>query len=1207
MPDTGDNTTNADNSSGDNTQTTNSTSQPTTIRPPATEITVHAYEWKDVDPDPEQIDEKTEVRGWCLDRESNPVLVRFRDFPIHCYLELPKFVNNREFPWSDRSSSLVVNALSHILDDDMPTQWALKDKYKLYYYRKNKTYPMLLLVFRTKDAMKKCENVVKKAINVRDIGYVKCNMWETYISPDRKLLTIQKCEYSQWFTVKARLVPEADRISTLDREYYADWKTMTPRPRSETGGWVTHPKVLSIDIETYSANWRAMPNATIVTDVAYMVSCIFQRAGKPDTRERYVIFRGKLGKLSSKLANATVIEVQNETELCHQLMKLVDQKDPDVVIGYNILGFDYPYLDKRLARKGANWPGYGTRIKGACPTLTTKEWKSSGYGFNSISVLNMEGRISVDLLPIIRRDYKLVKYDLDTVSKNFGGKGKHDIKPEQQFAAFHELELCQSMFDRCYIQDGDNLILRDDIDEELAIQVTDRLNKAREEELKVIDYCLNDSEVVLDDIFDKINVWIGLIELSNVVGVTPMKLFLNGQSVRGISQIYNLATQMGYVLNSREATRIDWSGGFVYDPIPGLYDYLITLDFKSLYPSIIEAYNICYTTFVPKELDYDIPDSMCNVIEWDEIPEDDDDDDDEADAGNRIPLGNVINNEVIEYLASVAIDKPQKNTKTSKTKEPIHYRYRFIKSEIKKGVLPQLVHNLVQARRETQAEIKKISDPITLTVLDRRQWALKISANSVFGILGFLEGKLPLVEGAMCTTAMGRRWILWVNDYLKTKHNCTIVYNDTDSTMIIHPLVHSNIEALEWGHKLEKEISALLPDPMYLEFEKAGRALIIKKKKYAYWKIDSKDMLIEKSIDPATRKKVEKKVPNPNYGKLTDLSDKEAILYRGIVLARRDNCQWQRKFYSEILNKILTRAPMQETLDTIIYECIKLYMGDIDHKDMVIVRGMGANYKSDTYFMKVWGDELRKDGKIVNAGDRLGYVIVKSWGVTGDQLLGYKMRLPETYLERINSDKPEPIDSIYYLEKIAMNCIEQLWQVGYKTELEKLEKQHLVDDANKILNELISKQVSNWVDAYLRASNYDPERAVEQLLGSKIKNKVIDARRKYVTGRAVFDTRVNSKPIKKIFRSIEKARLLETIKSLGSPAIYQKIVETWPSILTCDEVKRQEQAAAAVSASLETQIADGIQIEIQSVGQFQQYQQYTQYGQTNDQTILIEI
>lgn len=70
----------------------------------------------------------------------------------------------------------------------------------------------------------------------------------------------------------------------------------------------------------------------------------------------------------------------------------------------------------------------------------------------------------------------------------------------------------------------------------------------------------------------------------------------------------------------------------------------------------------------------------------------------------------------------------------------------FMKSTVRKGILPEILENLLAARKKAKAELKQETDPLKQKVLDGRQYALKVSANSVYGFTGAQMGKLPCLE-----------------------------------------------------------------------------------------------------------------------------------------------------------------------------------------------------------------------------------------------------------------------------------------------------------------------------------------------------------------------------------------------------------------------------------------------------------------------------
>ena len=1315
-------------------------------------LVVHSYDWNSDTVDIET--DKTCIIAHCLDQNSVAHILRFNDFPLFCHVELPVFVNSRRIQWTPGLVGHVHDTFKKIMGEKAPIRAALKSAQKIYYYRGQRETAFMLLVFRNLNDVFHCENILAKPIQITDLGQCCFRVYETQISIVRKMLTLRSCAYSQWFRIQGLKAPDDEKISTLDTEYIVSWKHLVPIPPSESKGWVTYPRILSFDIECYSDNHRAMPNQYASKHVVTMISCIFQRYKQLDTRKRICLVLGKcnpiiyadicksffqtisgaledlkhlpekdlqdkfedsafgrevksifkqmtqdsgnlpppcklylfnLAKTKScnftdndtfatillesgfecdkdellKLLNSKNPEIRpcsSEQELCSEFGSLLQELDPEIITGYNILSFDYPYLDARLKRRLQDWPSVG-RIIGKKTELKSKVWQSSAYGHQDLNILEADGRLSIDMLPIIKRDYKLIKYDLGTVATHFLGRSKHDVKASAMFKIFEDAVLNPTPTQ----EDTANLT-------------------------RVVRYCIEDAELCLD-LFEKINTWVGLIEMSNIVGVTIMDLFTRGQQIRCMSQIYDLASKLGFVIDKRIIAAESFTGAYVHEPLPGLYDDVSCIDFKSLYPSIIMAYNICYTTLVPPEFDSQVPDENCHILEWDE----------ESD-------GVTLNTEAETVESALGLDQGVESTPDLVPEDEIdqpvqksglkHYRFKFVKSP--RGILPQLVDKLVSERRAVNAALKGETDPIVCCVLDKRQWALKISANSIFGFLGAQRGMLPLPEGAKSITATGRKLINTCNDYLVQKHNALIVYNDsvtadtpilirrasrvewvtidtlidvdpqstdkirtipqiptevwsdqgwtlikqviahktnkkiyrvatstgtidvtedhslllsngqeispqdidvgtellhmnlptivsdtlerdlsfsnklecakaftqfqgsccivstdssitlkpcsnpvsmrsnrctaileqpstssafvydletenhhfsagigrlvvhnTDSSLFKLPNVTSHKQALEEGEKVKDEINTLFPKPLEVELEKTGLMLSIRKKKYAFWPIDSKTYEYKLTKD-----------------------GKPDIMMKGIVLARRDNCAWQRKVYNKVLLNIMFRKPLMTTYDYIISHASKLLRGQVDYRSLIIIRELGSHYKSMSYFMKIFSDELRMNGKPANPGDRLEHVIVKT-SDPSKQLLGYKLRTPDWYLEAKDT---EPIDHEYYLEKVLMNCVEQLFQVGYKDELATLALTHRRLDRRAVFLTLFDEGYMNMIvdianefrqDAPTLTPDQIEEYVIEYLCrNTKLKARVTKLRTMYLNRKNVVSARITAQPIK---------------------------------------------------------------------------------------------
>ncbi len=1407
-----------------------------------TNLTLHAYDWKIKD----DYDDNGHVviHAWCLDRDSKPNLIRFHDFPAYCHVELPLFVGHKRINWSGYKAQQVYESICWRLGDNKPFKYFFSQKEKLYYYRGGKKYPMLTLLFTNMKGMYDCYNKLSKPIKVRDLGIVAMKVWETKVSLVRKLLTLRNMKYCQWFNIQGIKVTGEDKVSKLENEYVVERKTMNPIPPEETGTWVTQPGVLSFDIETYSDRHKALPDPYSSKHVAYMISCVYQRLGHPESRKVDIILYGDCD--DSDMGN--VIRVNSEIEMIDKMTELVNEYDPEIITGYNIFGYDNPYLDTRLKRRLRDWKPMG-RLLNEATTMTSFSWGSSGYGHNEINIMEMDGRIMIDLLPIIRRDYKLPLYNLGFVSNYFLGRTKHPVTAKYMFQAYElgrdakvdpDISLKQYVTDRLnWVKTDQDINNNEELFEKLHVdQFMDKAEDgkytanldlipdltlkqhAMDDMKKVVDYCIVDSVLVLD-IFEKIHCWIALIEMANVVGVTLVELFTRGQQLRVLSQVYDEASKDHIVIDERVVPKMEYSGGFVYEPEPGIYHYIPCLDFKSLYPTVMISYNIDYRTFVPPEMMDKIPDDMCHVIEWEEELErkvENDDGDDEV------------------------------------TVETVHYKYKFIKQEYMLGILPRLLVRLISERDEVRKKQKLVEKgTVEWIVLERRQLAVKVAANSMYGALGAQKGgKLPLPEAAAAVTAKSRESIQLCNTRLRSQGH-TIVYGDsvTGDTPIlcranypngISNIFYKPISQLQSGvsmwvsrdgdnsgkqyllrpnnlevwsdkgftpikhimrHKTKKRIYRItthtgvvkvtedhslldvhaneitpnnvavggellthnlptIPDDgikipqawawgifygdgscgsydcpsgfkrswainnqnldylnkaktiMEKEYPNHGFRILETMESSGVYKLvpvgDVKSIVNEWRqlfYDPVTKYKkipdiiwrcsketreqffqgyyaadgdktmngeirntrfcnkgqigsaglfllarslgykvscntrsdkpdiyrltltknnqrkrpgIIKKIEDLGYiddyvydletgnhhfsagvGELVvhntdstmpdigitdpskayamaklvaeDLStlfpppmlvedeevyhtmlcikkkmylcikmtrdgkpvlDRDQLKVKGVVPARRDNCKYQRDSYIDTAWKVLLRTPMMETYDYLIEMCLKLMRRQVPYKDLIVIKGLGSHYKNKSYCMKVFSDELCKIGKPATPGDRLEYLIVKSYGIKDKQLLGMKMRLPSTYLERLDTPTPEPIDYEYYMEKALMNCIQkQLFQVGYKKELAELQKGYDEADRSKVLKVLHERGYGVIVNQLLFKFEFDKQKVIDYLMGTDLKKIVSPLVSFHIKKRARIVTRVCGEPIKMMVKLIEqKQKCMDVIKSL---------------------------------------------------------------------------
>jgi DNA polymerase elongation subunit (family B) len=932
-----------------------------------------------------RMDDKSVLTLWCMNRESESLMIILDDIPSICYFELPTYVDGEVWEWTESE----VDRLMCIINSAMKASGHQPNSYEFVagdtLYSTGSSGLFIKLEFKSSDAMRHCSNYVKKPRYHRGFGDFFMNVLENDISLTLRWSNQNGMRLSQWFQVEAELIddPRVKLCGSGVKEYRAKWNSMIPIPLSETKGWVTSPMALSIDAETYSPNHNAMPNMDDERCELYMLVCTAWKVGFPGERQRFMIIRGDCNEIEG----VNVIRVDHESKIFDVMTEIIQYIDPVIITGYNILGYDYPYLKGRYFISNEHFPVMG-KFTADRAEMMSREWKSSAYGTNSIHNLFMRGRINIDMLPIVRRDYKLPKYDLNTVSKAFLSKEKHPVKAKEMFKIYEGQ------------RDSSELSADDPVRVEALREMT-----------RVAEYCVQDAELVID-LFEKLNIWIAMLEFSNIVNVPITDISTRGQQIRCKAQLSQIAHRCGVLINKRETSKIYFNGGKVQDPITGIHDYILCFDFKSLYPSIIWAYNICYTTIITwvmiLEMGY-TEDQYHKVVVEQEEP--------------------------ISYEVSGAADEDglfkeegddsddDSHVKPKPTTVKKTYTYYFLKESVKKGLVPTFIQDLLREREAVKREMKTLereikrarergedvsSLEIQCVILDKRQLAIKTSANSMFGFFGAQEGMLPLIEAAMSITSIGRELIRKVAEHLKDKYGAKLIYGDTDSVMISLGLT-SGEQCDEMGNKLSKEISDICPEHINIEFEKAMRILCLKKKKYAAY-------LIER---------------NGSYKLGAD--GLPEMMTKGIVLARRDNCAYLRDTYLQVLRHIMDGRGYRYSWNVIIDRICLLLRGSIPVEDFVIIKTLNSEYKSKTANMKIFADEMIKIGRFCQANDRIEYVICKYPSEMRGVNLGYKMRDLETWTE--NRAEGEEIDYLYYLTNVLSKPINQLYSIAYEAEI----------------------------------------------------------------------------------------------------------------------------------------------------------------------------
>ncbi len=306
-------------------------------------------------------------------------------------------------------------------------------------------------------------------------------------------------------------------------------------------------KYLAIDIECISTEINSVPEAG--RDPIIMISMVFSEPFK-DSESMVITTRPGNGATS----------YVSEKEMLENFINIINIYDPDVITGYNINNFDLPYIIERMRKLGvkANF-GRCEQKSVYCRKLMSKHRSS------------IVGRVIVDTFEIIKKDYSLSRYNLDTVARELLGKRKLDVK-------YSDIE---------------------------------KLWKGNQQEYeKLLEYAKVDSELAME-LLIKLSLLDKYVALAKISGILLQDVLDSGETIRIENFLLREFNQKGYIfpckpdssdIAMRESNKKkELKGGFVLEPEKGLHKSVAVLDFKSMYPSIIRTFNICPTTLIKEK------------------------------------------------------------------------------------------------------------------------------------------------------------------------------------------------------------------------------------------------------------------------------------------------------------------------------------------------------------------------------------------------------------------------------------------------------------------------------------------------------------------------------------------------------------------------------------------------------------------------------
>jgi len=645
-------------------------------------------------------------------------------FEPYFFVKLPRGTTQQEV-------RLLYNDLEKLRPDHV-TSYSLTQQKDVWGFQNNEKFAYMRLNFKTLADRRKVNSVF-----MYNDSFKQYHVYESNLDPVLRLMHRTGIQSTGWLDTGSECV--RSHLANVDIDLWCnDWTTLKSVDRDDIAPFV----VASVDIECNSSTGK-FPDADIPGDACFQIAVSLCTFGSDEPYEKVCL-------CYKKTEGPGVVSFETEREMLEAFQKYIQKKDVDIITGWNIFGFDLEYIYKRAMFTKCSSSFYNLGKLRDTPTeLLLKKLSSSALGDNFLKLLPMSGRFIFDMFHEVKKGYKLDSYKLNEVSKLYLGDQKIDMPPKEMFARYVE---------------GDPKKLGE-----------------------VAEYCIKDT-LLPHKLMKKLCTLLNLLEMAKATWVPLCFLVERGQQIKVFSQLTKKARELGYMVPTIKYGSLPeepYEGATVLDAQKGAYYTPITaLDFEALYPSIMMAHNLCYSTYVMDERRY----------------------------GN-IPGVKYETFKIGEKTYKFAQDVP--------------------------SLLPSILLELKQFRKKAKRDMAAATGGMK-EVYNGKQLAYKVSMNSVYGFTGAGKGILPCVPIASTTTCRGREMIEETKNYVeKNFPGAKVRYGDTDSVMVEFDVGdRTGEEAVKYsweiGERAAEECSALFKKPNNLELEKVyWPYFLYSKKRYA--------------------------------------------------------------------------------------------------------------------------------------------------------------------------------------------------------------------------------------------------------------------------------------------------------------------------------------------------------------------------------------
>jgi DNA polymerase elongation subunit (family B) len=826
------------------------------------------------------------------------------------------------------------------------------------------------------------------------------------------------------------------------------------------------------------------------------------------------------------IENSVVESYNTEKEVLLAWQQLIQRENPDIIIGYNIFGFDYEFMFRRAEENNCvqDFLKLSRNKDEICANYDkeTNKYKIEessiqiASGQHDLKFIKINGRLQVDLYNFFRREENLTSYKLDYVAGHFIGdyvksfehisNGENGTNGETLIKTTNMTGLLEGSFIHIeeighsvdYYEEGakfkvtyvnktegkfiiDRIIspdttkkvrwclAKDDVTPKDIFRMT---NGTADDRSVIAKYCIQDCNLV-HYLFNKADILTGFVEMAKICSVPINFLVMRGQGIKLTSYIAKKCREKRTLMPVIEKGSMDdgYEGAIVLEPKCDLYldNPVACVDYASLYPSSMISENLSHDSKVWTK-EYDL---AGNLIEeyGDKDPK----------TGefiyDNLPGFEYVNvtydtYRYIRKTPSSAAEKVKSGTKICRFAQPGE-------SGEGKAIMPAILEELLMARKTTRKLIPLETDEFMKNVLDKRQIGYKLTANSLYGQCGAKTSTFYEKDIAACTTATGRLLLTYAKKiieecygdsicntekYGKVKTSAEYIYGDTDSVFFTFNLQTLEGEPIRGKQALEITIELA---------QEAGHLA-------SSFLKGPHDLEYEKTFMPFCLLSKKRYVgmlyeTDPNKCKRKEM---------GIVLKRRDNAPIVKDIYGGIIDILMKQQNIKQASD-FLKSCLQNIVDEKYPMDkLIITKSLRSGYKNPKSIAhKVLADRItaRDPGSKPSSGDRIPFVYINT--PNKKALQGDKIETPSYITENnlkidysfyITNQIMKPVQQVFAL------VLEKMWTmqnktpkiIKFKRDVEALRKTVEHDKFDDKLEQLKNKEVKALLfDEYLRETN----------------------------------------------------------------------------------------------------------------------------------------